>query len=87
VSARIPKENKQYNLQSIYWLVTAKLEGVQNLPKHHLTVDRRHRVGGQQWVVLVQQVQSRQIQIVRMILKVKSGGAMQLRSNYKKISR
>lgn len=82
------RESTQKSISNLYWLVTVK-QGGTNLPtEHHLTVERHHRAGGQlQWGVLVQLVLSRQTLIVRMIPKVKSEGAMQLQSNYKRISR
>lgn len=56
----------------LYWLVTVRHGGQQNLPKHHLTVVHHQRVGGllgQQWVASVQRVRNRQTQTVPMIPK------------------
>lgn len=74
----------------LYWLVTVKHGGQQNLPKHHLTVVHHQLVGGllgQRWVALAQRVLSRQTQTVPMIPKVKSDGVMRSQSSYRRTSR
>lgn len=72
------------------WLATVKQGGQPSLPKHHLKVHRLPPVGGlpgQQWVVSVQLVQNKPIQIVQKTRKVKKDVAMKSRNNYKRINK